>query len=198
MSKKIAFFDFDGTITTDDSLLKFIRFVVGDRKFLVGLLFLSPMLVLYKLKFIPNYKAKQYLLSWYFKDIKKEDFFQVAKKYSLEHIDKIVRRKAMEKINWHKKQNHKVVVVSASIDCWLRPWCEKTGLELIATKLDLSEDKITGKFLTKNCYGLEKVNRIKETYDLKDFDYIYAYGDSSGDKEMLSIANEKYYKPFRD
>lgn len=33
MSKKIAFFDFDGTITTDDSLLKFIRFVVGDRRF---------------------------------------------------------------------------------------------------------------------------------------------------------------------
>ena len=198
MSKKIAFFDFDGTITTDDSLLKFIRFVVGDRKFLVGLLFLSPMLVLYKLKFIPNYKAKQYLLSWYFKDIKKEDFFQVANKYSLNHIDKIVRKKAMDRINWHKKQGDKIVVVSASIDCWLRPWCNINNLELIATKLDLSEDKITGNFLTKNCYGQEKVNRINETYNLKEFNYIYAYGDSSGDREMLAIANEKYYKPFRD
>ena len=198
MSKKIAFFDFDGTITTDDSLLKFIRFVVGDRRFLVGLLFLSPMLFLYKLKLIPNYKAKQYLLSWYFKDIKKEDFFQVANKYSLNHIDKIVRKKAMDRINWHKKQGHKIVVVSASIDCWLRPWCNINNLELIATRLDLSEDKITGKFLTKNCYGQEKVNRINEIYNLKEFDYIYAYGDSSGDKEMLSLANENYYKPFRD
>lgn len=198
MSKKIAFFDFDGTITTDDSLLKFIRFVVGDRRFLVGLLFLSPMLVLYKFKLIPNYKAKQYLLSWYFKNMKKEDFFQVANKYSLNHIDKIVRKKAMEKINWHKKQGHKIVVVSASIDCWLRPWCNINNLELIATKLDLSEDKITGNFLTKNCYGQEKVNRINETYNLKEFNYIYAYGDSSGDREMLAIANEKYYKPFRD
>jgi HAD superfamily hydrolase (TIGR01490 family) len=198
MSKKIAFFDFDGTITTDDSLLKFIRFVVGDRRFLIGLITLSPMLILYKLKFIPNYKAKQYLLSWYFKGMKKEDFFDVASKYSLHHIDKILRKKAMEKITWHKNEGHKIVLVSASIDCWIRPWCEKNDLELLATKLEIKDGIVTGNLLTKNCYGQEKVNRIKEKYNLKEFDYIYAYGDSSGDKEMLQLANEKYYKPFRD
>ena len=198
MSKKIAFFDFDGTITTDDSLLKFIRFVVGDRRFLLGLVVLSPMLVLYKLKLIPNYKAKQYMLSWFFKGMRKDSFFKVANEYSLVHIDKILRPKAIEKINWHKNQGHKVVVVSASIECWLRPWCEKNGLELIATKLEIKDDIVTGKLLSKNCYGVEKVNRIKEIYNLKDFEYIYSYGDSSGDKQMLELAHEKFYKPFRD
>ncbi len=194
----LALFDFDGTITKDDSLLKFIRFVVGDRRFLIGLVVLSPMLVLYKLKLIPNYKAKQYMLSWFFKGMRKVDFFEVAKKYSLTHIDKIVRLKAIERINWHKNQGHKLVVVSASIECWLRPWCEKNGLELIATKLEIKDDIVTGKLLSKNCYGVEKVNRIKELYDLENFDYIYAYGDSSGDKQMLELAHEKFYKPFRD
>lgn len=194
----IAFFDFDGTITTDDSLLKFIRFVVGDRRFLLGLVVLSPMLVLYKLKLIPNYKAKQYMLSWFFKDMRKVDFLKVANEYSLVHIDKILRPKAIEKINWHKNQGHKVVVVSASIECWLRPWCEKNNLELIATKLEIKDGIVTGKLLSKNCYGVEKVNRIKELYDLENFDYIYAYGDSSGDKQMLEISHEKFYKPFRD
>lgn len=198
MSKKIAFFDFDGTITTDDSLLKFIRFVVGDRRFLLGLVVLSPMLVLYKLKLIPNYKAKQYMLSWFFKGMSKDAFLKVANEYSLVHIDKIVRQKAIEKINWHKNQGHKVVVVSASIECWLRPWCEKNGLELIATKLEIKDDIVTGKLLSKNCYGIEKVNRIKELYDLENFDYIYAYGDSDGDKQILEISHEKFYKPFRD
>ena len=195
---KIALFDFDGTITTDDSLLKFIRFVVGDRRFLLGLVVLSPMLVLYKLKLIPNYKAKQYMLSWFFKGMSKDDFLKVANEYSLVHIDKILRPKAIEKINWHKNQGHKVVVVSASIECWLRPWCEKNGLELIATKLEIKDDIVTGKLLSKNCYGVEKVNRIKEIYNLKDFEYIYSYGDSSGDKQMLELAHEKFYKPFRD
>ena len=194
----LALFDFDGTITTDDSLLNFIRFVVGDRRFLLGLVVLSPMLVLYKLKLIPNYKAKQYMLSWFFKGMSKDAFLKVANEYSLVHIDKILRPKAIEKINWHKNQGHKVVVVSASIECWLRPWCEKNGLELIATKLEIKDDIVTGKLLSKNCYGVEKANRIKEIYNLKDFEYIYSYGDSSGDKQMLELAHEKFYKPFRD
>lgn len=195
---KISFFDFDGTITTDDSLLKFIRFVVGDMKFIIGLIVLSPILTLYKLKLIPNYKAKQKMLSYFFKGCSEEYFKNVANEYSLVHIDKIVRPKAIEKINWHKNQGHKVVVVSASIECWLRPWCEKNNLELIATKLEIKDDIVTGKLLSKNCYGVEKVNRIKELYNLEKYDYIYAYGDSSGDKQMLEIAHEKFYKPFRD
>ena len=194
----LALFDFDGTITKDDSLLKFIRFVVGDGRFVFGLVVLSPILVAYKLKLIPNYKAKQKMLSWFFKGMRKVDFFEVTKKYSLTHIDKIVRLKAIERINWHKNQGHKVVVVSASIECWLRPWCEKNGLELIATKLEIKDDIVTGKLLSKNCYGVEKVNRIKELYNIEKYDYIYAYGDSSGDKQMLELAHEKFYKPFRD
>jgi hypothetical protein len=98
-------------------------------------------------------------------------FFEAANEYSLVHIDKILRPKAIEKINWHKNQGHKVVIVSASIDCWLRPWCEKNGLELIATKLEIKDDIVTGKLLSKNCYGVEKVNRIKELYDLEIFEF---------------------------
>jgi len=194
----LALFDFDGTITTDDSLLKFIRFVVGDLRFAIGLFVLSPILMAYKLKFIPNYKAKQYMLSWFFKGYSEDDFKKVANKYSLNHIDKILRPKALEKLKWHKSQGHKVVVVSASLECWLAPWCQKNGLELIATKLEIKNGVVTGKLLSKNCYGQEKVNRIKSRYDLSQYQYIYAYGDSKGDKEMLALAHEKSYKPFRN
>ena len=194
---KIAFFDFDGTITTDDSLLKFIRFVVGDFRFLLGIGILSPVLVAYKLKLIPNYKAKQKMLSWFFKGISEQEFKNIANQYSLNHIDKILRPKAMERINYHKEQGHKIVLVSASIECWLEPWCKENDLELIATKLEISDSVVTGNLLSKNCFGIEKVNRIKEKYDLDEFEYIYVYGDSSGDKDMLELADEKYYKPFR-
>ena len=195
---KIAFFDFDGTITTDDSLIKFIRFVVGDTKFIIGTIVLSPTLTAYKLKLIPNYKAKHYMLSYFFKGMSEEKFMQVANEYSLNHIDTILRPKAMEKIAWHKEQGHKIVIVSASIECWLKPWCDKNNLDLIATKLQIKDGIVTGKFLTKNCYGIEKVNRIQEQFNLNDYNYIYAYGDSSGDKELLELANESFYKPFRD
>lgn len=195
--KSIAFFDFDGTITTDDSLLKFIRFVVGDAKFVLGLLVLAPMLALYMAKIIPNYRAKQYLLAWYFKGMPKDAFLAVAQEYSLQHIQTILRPEAMQRIAWHQQQGHQVVIVSASLECWLQPWCEQQGLGLLATQIDLSQPLITGRFLSANCYGQEKVNRIRAAYDLSQFNKIYAYGDSSGDKEMLALADEAFYKPFR-
>jgi len=195
---KLALFDFDGTITVDDSLIKFIRFVVGDVKFMIGMIVLTPILTLYKLKIIPNYKAKQYMLSYFFKGMSVEKFQKVAKEYSLKHINTILRPQAMKKIAWHKKQGHKIVIVSASIEYWLKPWCEKNNLELIATKLQIKDSIVTGKFLTKNCYGIEKANRVQEQYNLDDYNHIYAYGDSSGDKELLDLADESFYKPFRD
>jgi len=194
---QIAFLDFDGTITTDDSLIKFIRFVVGDVKFIWGMILLSPMLTAYKLKFIPNYKAKQYMLSYFFKNMSEEKFMHVAREYSLNQINTILRPKALEKIAWHKEQGHKIVIVSASIECWLKPWCDENNLGLIATRLEIKEGILTGKFSTKNCYGIEKANRVQELYNLSDYEHIYAYGDSRGDKELLALANESFYKPFQ-
>ena len=196
--KQIALFDFDGTITTDDSLIKFIRFVVGDSKFIWGMTLLSPILIVYKLSLIPNYKAKQYMLSYFFKGMSEEKFRQVANEYSLKHIKTILRPKAMEKIAWHKEQGHKVVIISASMECWLKAWCVDNNLELIATKMEIKNGIITGKLLTKNCYGIEKANRLQEKYNLNDYDYIYVYGDSRGDRELLELSDESFYKPFRD
>jgi 2-hydroxy-3-keto-5-methylthiopentenyl-1-phosphate phosphatase len=51
----LVFFDFDGTITTDESLIKFIRFIVGDAKFAISIVVLSPILTAYKLKFTLNH-----------------------------------------------------------------------------------------------------------------------------------------------
>lgn len=195
---KAAFFDFDGTITTDDSLIKFIRFVEGDVKTLWGMIYLSPMLITYKLKLIPNYKAKQMMLSYFFRGMDEQQFLKVAKEYSLKHIDTILRPQAVEKIAWHKKQGHTVVVVSASIECWLKPWCDRNGLELIATKIEMKDGVVTGKLLSKNCYGIEKANRVQEQYNLSNYNHIYAYGDSRGDKELLGLADESSYKPFRN
>jgi|TARA_B100001964_G_C14103255_1_gene540340 HAD superfamily hydrolase (TIGR01490 family) len=192
----IAFFDFDGTLTLKDSLLDFIKYAVGKWEYYIGLLTLSPMLAAYKFGFINNHRAKEKFIAHYLKERDAVQFQKIADKYSLEQIDNIIRVKAMKKIAWHQEQNHKIVIVSASMECWLKKWCLKHNIELIATRLEIQKGKLTGKFATKNCFGKEKVNRIKECYELSEYSTIYAYGDSSGDKEMLEIADKKYYKYF--
>jgi phosphatidylglycerophosphatase C len=198
MMQVIAFFDFDGTITTKDSLADFIQYAVGKSNYYVGLLTLSPLLIAYMLKFIPNHIAKEKLIAHFFKSRDARQFQKLAEQYSLERIDKIIRPKAIEKIRWHQNQGHQVVIVSASIESWLRAWCDKNNIELIATRLEVKGHKLTGKFATKNCYGLEKANRVKEAFELSLYDHIYAYGDSHGDKELLALAVESFYKPFRN
>ena len=193
---KIAFFDFYGTITTQDSLPDFIKFAIGKPKYYLGLCLLSPILLAYVLKLLPNHIAKEKMISYFFKGWPEKNFQTVADEYAALQIDKIVRPKALEKLRWHQEQGHKVVIVSASMKSWLKKWCDTQNVELISTQLEIKQGKLTGKFATKNCHGKEKVNRIKEQYSLQDYSYIYAYGDSSGDKDMLKLANEAFYKPF--
>lgn len=193
---KIAFFDFDGTVTTKDSFIGFIRFYFGDVRFLIGLAMLSPMLLLYVFKLIPNHVAKERMLSYFFKGMDEKTFRSAAQAYATEHIDRMLRPEAMNAIHRHQHRGDKVVIVSASIECWIKPWCEQHSLDLISTKLQFVQELATGKLLTPNCYGQEKAHRIRAQYDLNAFETIYAYGDTRGDKEMLDLAHKPYYRSF--
>ena len=194
---RIAFFDFDGTITKQDTLIKFIRFFVGDMRFIVGILVLLPKFIAYKFNLVSNQYIKENITKYFFSNIDVAEFKTKAERFSLNNIDILVRKNALKRIKWHQKNGHKVVIVSASIDYWLKPWCDKNHIDLIATKLEIKDNKITGRLDNKNCFGGEKVRRIMGKYRLSDYDYIYAYGDSRGDYEMLQISSEKSYKPFR-
>jgi phosphatidylglycerophosphatase C len=194
---EIAFFDFDGTITKDDSTIKFIRFFTGDFKYIIGIILLSPLLILYKLNILDNDYIKKMIITYFFKDISEVDFKNKAKLFSSNIIPKLIRKKALDRLAWHKNKGHTIVIVSASINLWLQDWCDLNDFILIASELEIVDKKITGNLLSKNCYGPEKVKRILNKYNLSDYSYIYAYGNSRGDHEMLDIANEKNYKPFR-
>lgn len=192
----IAFFDFDGTITKQDTFLEFIKYSKGYFNFYTGFFLLSPIIFLFKIKFIPNWKAKELVLTYFFKDTCVDDFEKSCLAFSEKIIPKLVRTNALYEIKKHLNNETRVVVVSASPENWLKHWCEKHKLELIGTNLEICNGKITGNILNKNCYGIEKVNRINEVINLKEYLNIYAYGDSNGDKQMLKIATHAYYKYF--
>mgnify|MGYP003689854237 CR=1 FL=1 len=84
---KIAFFDFDGTITKDDSTAKFIRYFVGDIAFIKGIILLLPMLIAYKLKIVTNNEIKRRLITYFFKGIDIIYFKKKAKEFSLSMLD---------------------------------------------------------------------------------------------------------------
>lgn len=197
MSRPIAFFDFDGTITTRDTLLEIIKYRHGKVKFYLGFLLHSPWLVLMKLGVISNQTAKEKVLKLFFGNMTTEQFGVSCEQFAADMIPRLVRPKALKEINKLKQAGADVVIVSASPENWLQPWCATLNLSLMATRLEVVNGKITGKIKGHNCHGEEKVKRIKEVYDLANYNDVYCYGDTSGDKPMLALANHPFYQPFR-
>ena len=197
MQQRIAFFDFDGTITTKDTLLEFIKYYKGAARFYLGFLLNSPWLVAYKLKIISNQAGKERILTWFFGNTPQDKFQSRCNSFAAEIIPTLLRPKATREIALLQQKGFTVVVVSASPEDWLRPWTEKIGVALLASRLETKNNKLTGKLVGRNCYGREKVSRIKENYELSGYSDIQAYGDTSGDKPMLGLATVSFYKPFR-
>ena len=155
-----------------------------------------PILITTVLGLYARDKAKEKVFTYFFKGLAKTTFEERARAYAKEKLERLVRPLARKRLDWHCRQGHKIVVVSASFEDWLRPWCDSQGFELLATRLEIKEGRITGKLCARNCNGAEKVNRLKAAYRLEEYDRIYAYGNSKGDKEMLDLAHEQYYRPF--
>ena len=195
MREKILFFDFDGTITTKDTLLEFILYSCGNIRFLLGFLLYSPLLILMKFGLYPNWKAKQHVFSYFFRGMKIDDFDSVCRRFAVD-CRYLLRPEAVKDIETAMTEGIKVYVVSASIDNWVQPFFEFA--KVLGTQIEVINGILTGRFMTPNCYGPEKVRRIKEVLtEPRSHYYIIAYGDSRGDKEMLDYADEEYFRPFR-
>lgn len=197
VKKRIAFFDFDGTITTKDTLLEIIKYQKGTFRFYLGFLLYSPWIVAWKIGLIPNYAAKQKIVQFFFGKMPVDAFQRSCDAFATEVLPGLLRPKALEEISRLQQAGAEIVIVSASPGNWSDVWRKQLGLGSLATRLQVSEQKITGKFDGKNCHGKEKVTRINDAYDLSAYDEIYCYGDSSGDKPMLALGTFPFYKPFR-
>jgi HAD superfamily hydrolase (TIGR01490 family) len=193
---KIAFFDFDGTITTKDTLLEFIKFAKGTLSFYLGFLIYSPFLVAYKLKLIPNQKAKEKVLQYFFKGMDIAQFDRYCRSFSDTKLPALIRPLALEEIHKLKAAGYTIVIVSASPENWIRYWAASQQIQLMGSRLEERDGKITGILTGKNCHGEEKVSRIRSQFNLNDYEEIHAYGDTSGDKPMLQLAHKAFYKPF--
>ena len=192
--KKVYAFDFDGTLTTKDTLLEFIRYAKGSTGFWLGFLRYAHLLALMKLGFYPNWKAKQKVFSHFFKGMTIEEFDAICQDFaaSSQHL---LRPQGIEAIHKATSEGAEVLIISASIDNWVQPFFKH--VKVLGTKIEVEDGKLTGRFLTKNCYGEEKVNRLKSLYPNRQDYHLTAFGDSRGDKELLAYADDSHYKPFR-
>lgn len=196
--KHLALFDFDGTITRKDTFIEIIRFKVGTAKLLAGMARLAPVLVAYKLKLIKNWRAKEIMFGYFFKGTPVDEFLRLGVDFSRTALPRIIRPSALARIREHQAAGDDIFIVSASAAEWIKPWSDQFGIKVIGTSWEVVDGKITGKIKGRNCYGPEKKVRILERVVPSEYDVVSVYGDTSGDREMLTLATDKYYRYFVD
>ncbi len=194
----LALFDFDGTITKRETISEFLRFCVGDKRFFLSLFQIAPVVLGYVLGKVGNREIKESLLSRTVGGWDEDLLIRKGKEFAIKRLPLLVRSEALERIEWHRARGDRIVLVSASLIYYLRPWAETIGIkDVIGVELEVQGGKITGRLLGENCYGKEKVRRIKSSLCIESFGKIYAYGDSRGDADMLSLADYPFFRPFR-
>lgn len=193
-TKTVAFFDFDGTLTTGDTLMPFLKFVVGAPRYYTKLAFVSPVLMAYFAKLIRNDVAKQIVLKQYLAGYHIDELFELGQRFSEEVIPTMLRPEGMERLRWHQEHGHECVLVSASLDIYLRAWAKETKfVGVLCTSLETQRDNCTtGQIRGANCHGQEKVERIYRWQTGRNLSETYAYGDTSGDIPMIQLVQHGY------
>jgi len=190
----LALFDFDGTITTREMFAPFVRFAVPPVRRLAGSVVFGPMLAGYKLGMVSGNTIRSSVVRFGFRGATVDTVRAAGKRFADEVLPGVVRPDALDRMRWHQSLGDTVVVVSGGLDLYLAPWCRQHGVELMCSSLEIREGRLTGGYVGAQCVGEEKARRIREHYDLRSFDQLYAYGDTHEDMPMLQLAHRKYFR----
>ncbi|MDF2857341.1 MAG: polysaccharide biosynthesis protein GtrA [Neobacillus sp.] len=171
-------YDFDKTIYNGDATLDFYKYCIRRYpRVLLALPFAMVGAVLYILKFVPKTRFKE-LFFGFLRFVPNVE--ALISSFWDENSERI--------FTWYlenKEEND--IIISASPEFLLKPMCNRLDIQyLIASKVDMK----TGRYTGKNCYGEEKVRRLKNEFEdcvINEF-----YSDSLSDLPLARLAKERF------
>lgn len=192
----VVAFDFDGTLTITDSFTAFLKWRAGPRAYAAGLLRLIPAAMAY-LVHRDRGRIKAKAAKVFLKGVSRERLEADARLFAQTHSRQLLRPDAVAAWKRWRADHVRLVIVTASPDILVSPFARGLGADtLIGTRLAFDEhDRVTGAFSSPNCRGAEKITRLRAAFG-PDFRLRAAYGDTSGDREMLAAAEEAGYRVF--
>lgn len=192
----VVAFDFDGTLTVRDSYTAFLKWRTPTGAWILGGLQLFPAAISY-LFHRDRGRIKAAATKVYLAGVSRERLEADARAFAEQHSRGLLRPDAVIAWKRWRKEQVRLVIVTASPDVVVAPFARGLGADdLLGTPLHFDErDRVTGIFASPNCRGAEKVARLRAAFG-PDLRVRAAYGDTSGDTEMLAIAEEPYFKVF--
>lgn len=187
----VAAFDFDGTLSRRDTFLPFLQRVCGAQRLYTALARSGPALSRVAVGRADRDAVKDALLVRLLAGHPAAELAEAGHAYAdfLRRSDRL-RPDTLARAEAHLERGHRVVLVSASPTVYLEPLATELGFDAaLATQLEVdAAGRVTGRMLGGNCRGPEKVARL-EAWLGGSRPPVYAYGNSSGDRELLARAD---------
>ena len=120
----LALFDFDGTIPSTNTWTPFLKYAVRPSRMVVGRLLFLPVIVGHRLGVVPAGRVRQIANCVAFWGERSVALRQCGMKYATDVLPRTLRQAALDRIEWHRSRGDDVVVVAASLDVYLGPWCD--------------------------------------------------------------------------
>ena len=190
--KNLALFDFDGTLCSIDSFTKFIFYSQPKIYIYKKGIKILPWILAYYMKCYPAHLMRPKLFYTLFKNSAQSKLDKLAKEYANFLLDKYIDQSLYQQLKQHQCLGDDVVLVSASIDIYLKYICQHLNIDLICTTTEIKSQYYTGQYSSQDCSHEQKKKRILERYSLDQYDQVFAYGNSHEDLSMLSIADFPY------
>ena len=185
----VAAFDVDNTLTVRDCVVPFMRRVAGNSTLFTAAA-RHPLTVFKMLAGRDRDALKAFFVSAAFAGRSVKSVEEIAVRFAAEVAESWIRDDVAQRLRWHQEQGHVVVLVSAS----LKPYLDVLGDlfevdAVLCTSLIQSDGVFTGGLIGRNCRGGEKVARLQQWCESANIPFEsvrYAYGDSSGDHQLLA------------
>jgi HAD superfamily hydrolase (TIGR01490 family) len=189
-ARGVAAFDFDGTLTRRDSLLPFLGRVCGTWSAGRAFARVAPALALDLAGRGDRDTAKERMLVRLLAGRTRDELARVGAEYGEYLVEHQLRPDMRARLAWHRDQGHETVIVSASLDVYLRTVQRRLGVDvLLCSVLEFDDGgRCTGRLLGGNCRGAAKATRLRAHLGSAPVE-LWAYGDSAGDTAMLAMAD---------
>jgi HAD superfamily hydrolase (TIGR01490 family) len=188
MKTSVAAFDFDGTVASGDAVVPFVMSVIGPIATARALAHVAPLL-----RFRDRDKMKERFVAAAFTGRSEDELLEKGRRFARRlHVNR-VRPTMLERIEWHRERNHRLIFVSASFNLYLDPLAQILGFDdVLATSLEFVDGRATGRLLNGNIRGNAKARALQMLFDGTPVD-LWAYGNSVGDIPMLARADHAFW-----
>ncbi len=179
----VAAFDFDKTLSSRDNVLPFLT-AATSRARVARALGASSLDVARGRR-----DAVKARLTRLLTDRDASELDALAARFAEDVVAHHLRDDVLDRARRHADEGHRLVIVSASYECYLAPIAAALGFDAaLGTRLEVLDGRLTGRLDGPNVRRAEKVRRLDAWLGGRPAT-IWAYGDSSGDHELFARAD---------